>query len=196
MEVEKILRGVPQQEKVFRSQRRVMCFTATDAILALSRQGYSGDEIRNEIRRLLSDFRIFRIRAAESNPRLVDIHPGLSLEATDMYAWSETQTSYAILFYAFASAALIIVLVLFQIWPDWLKRSIGYLRYPIGGFIAFILLLAFIRLIVFSLTYLTCNRTLWLFPNLFADCGFFESFVPAYQWYDAEEAADAEKKNK
>eukprot|EP00834_Sanchytrium_tribonematis_P003419 NODE_130_length_16779_cov_1.687410.p17 type:complete len:117 gc:universal NODE_130_length_16779_cov_1.687410:819-1169(+) len=43
--------------------------------------------------------------------------------------------------------------------------------------------LGVIRIIVFAITIFTHSPGLWLFPNLFADVGFFDSFRPWYSWH-------------
>ncbi len=68
----------------------------------------------------------------------------------------------------------VLSLVLFQIWPYWLKYGIWLL-----SFVTLIVLLTLIglRLVV----YVVCvifGYNVWIFPNLMGDNGFFESFKP------------------
>ena len=54
-----------------------------------------------------------------------------------------------------------------------------------------------VRMFVFIVTIFSHPPGLWLFPNLFADVGFFDSFKPWYAWHltNAEkERRKAEKK--
>jgi translocation protein SEC62 len=50
------------------------------------------------------------------------------------------------------------------------------------AFIGGIAVLAVIRLILFVITMFALPPGIWLFPNLFEDVGFFESFVPLWAW--------------
>ena len=68
-------------------------------------------------------------------------------------------------------------------WPSNLKFLASYASYLCGAFIAFLLLLGVIRLIIFSITYFTHSPGIWLFPNLFADCGFVDSFIPLWCYH-------------
>jgi translocation protein SEC62 len=48
--------------------------------------------------------------------------------------------------------------------------------------IAAIAVIAVVRLILFVITMFAVPPGIWLFPNLFEDVGFFESFVPLWGW--------------
>jgi translocation protein SEC62 len=61
------------------------------------------------------------------------------------------------------------------------------------GFIGFLIVLAIIRLIVFAITVFTHKPGIWLFPNLFEDVGFFESFVPVWAWHKPSSEDDDPK---
>lgn len=184
MSVEKILRKIPTSEKIFRSTRRVKAFTAVDCITVLSRHGFNTDVIKREIQRLLSGYRIVKVRTVEGNPDSVDLQPGKTLSANDLYIWAEEETNHWHILVGVLIVLAILLLVMFQMWPWWLRRLVSYSKYPIGGFIVFLFVMGVVRAVVFAMTYFTHPPGLWLLPNLFAECGFFESFVPAYSWAD------------
>lgn len=185
MSVEKILRGVPTTEKIFRSSKRVNCFKAVDCIKLLASMNYDSNKIKKIMQDLLFSYKIFKVQVSETNPSSVDLIPGKTLEANDMYVWAEEETNYTSIIYGILIVSVILLFVMFQMWPNWLKRMVSYLRYPLGGFIAFMLIMGIMRLIVFGITYFTCSPGLWILPNLFAECGFFESFIPLYSWGNA-----------
>ena len=193
MSVEKILRKVPTTEKIFRSSKRVGCFRATDCIKLLAAMNYDSNRIKKEMQDLLSSYRIFKVRVSETNPESVDLVPGRALGANDMYVWAEEETNYTSIVYGILIIVVALMLVMFRMWPDWLKRLFSYSRYPLGGFIAFLVITGITRLIVFGITCFTHPPGLWILPNLFAECGFFESFVPAYGWGDAAAGGSADK---
>lgn len=72
---------------------------------------------------------------------------------------------------------------MFQMWPSKLRFLASYFSYACGGFIAFLLVLGVLRLIIFSVTYFTHSPGIWLFPNLFAECGFIDSFKPLWAYH-------------
>ena len=55
--------------------------------------------------------------------------------------------------------------------------------------------MAFFRLILFLVTMFTNPPGLWLYPNLFEDVGFFDSFKPLWAWHEDEKAVKLRKKN-
>ena len=52
------------------------------------------------------------------------------------------------------------------------------------GLIAAFFAMALVRLIVFVATVFTIPPGLWIFPNLFEDVGFFDSFRPGWGWHE------------
>jgi len=76
----------------------------------------------------------------------------------------------------------IFTLILFPLWPLFMRKGVWYLSMGLLGLIALFFVIAIIRLIVFLITYVILSPGLWIFPNLFEDCGFFDSFKPLYAW--------------
>ena len=72
--------------------------------------------------------------------------------------------------------------ILFPLWPPILRTAVWYLSIALLGFIVAIAIIAVIRLILFIITMFALSPGIWLFPNLFEDVGFFESFVPLWAW--------------
>lgn len=187
---EKILRSLPTTEKIFRSSRRVRSIKASDCVKALSKHGYSVDDIKREIRRLLVNYKLVKVKVSERHPQSVDLLSGKILNVSDIYIWAEDETSSLSIFVGLCIVGIGMLLVMFQIWPVWLRRTASYSKYPIAGFLLLLLFLAVVRLVVFCVTYFSHPPGLWIFPNLFSDCGFFESFVPVYSWA----SSDSQKK--
>ena len=44
--------------------------------------------------------------------------------------------------------------------------------------------MAIVRLIIFMITIFAVPPGLWLYPNLFEDVGFFDSFRPVWAWQE------------
>ncbi|KAF7696573.1 Translocation protein sec62 [Cucumispora dikerogammari] len=75
----------------------------------------------------------------------------------------------------------VLVLSGYQIWPDFLKKKSYFLFQLLLAFTAFIFVLGAVRLLFFIFTYFFAYPGIWIFPRLFADIGFFESFVPLWE---------------
>lgn len=63
-----------------------------------------------------------------------------------------------------------------------MRQGAYYVSLLMMGFLAFLLILGVIRAVLWVLLILSIGRGGWLFPNLFADVGFFESFVPLWTY--------------
>lgn len=180
--IEKILRGVSTEEKIFRNTKRVSVIRAAECIAALSKNGMETDAIKSEIRKLLEGYKIVRVKINEKNPNMVDLAISKSLAASDYYMWTEERYDYVTLAVSLLCVAAVLGMAMYRIWPKWLKVVGKYAQYVAIGLLILILALAFIRLIVFAITYFLCPKALWLLPNLFAECDFLESFVPLHSW--------------
>ncbi|VEL26173.1 unnamed protein product [Protopolystoma xenopodis] len=89
------------------------------------------------------------------------------------------------LFNWLAGAGLLIGIILcclFPLWPPQLRLLAYYLLLVASGLLGLILLIALVRAVVFAFVYLATlgRRRFWLLPNFFADCGFKDSFKPAW----------------
>lgn len=73
---------------------------------------------------------------------------------------------------------------LFPLWPPQVRMGVQYLSIAAAGFLIFIIVLAILRLVLFSLLWILTTGKLhfWLFPNLTEDVGFFASFWPIYTY--------------
>ncbi|KAI9760400.1 MAG: hypothetical protein M4579_001696 [Chaenotheca gracillima] len=93
--------------------------------------------------------------------------------------------------YAVGALALIMAIVLFPLWPIKLRVGVWYLSMGMIGLIVLFFAMAIFRLILFCITMFAAPPGLWLYPNLFEDVGFFDSFRPLWGWQE-----DKKKKTK
>lgn len=82
---------------------------------------------------------------------------------------------------AVGMVAVMLAGVMFPLWPPIMRQGVWYLSIGVLGLIGLFIVTAIVRLIFYIIT-LAFPRQIWLFPNLFADCGFFESFVPVWDF--------------
>lgn len=190
MDFEKKMRCIPTNQAVFRSSKRVETFKAVDCITILSKEGWTADEIKKGIQKLLHEYKILKVVCEDE---VVDIIPGQTMSISDCYMWAEEQISYMNLVYGVLIILLLLCLIMFQMWPLWMRRTVGYVRYPLYGFLVFMLVMGVVRLVVYGITVLLMPNGLWILPNLFAECGFFESFVPLYVWADDRDNSSQER---
>ncbi|CZT49082.1 related to translocation protein sec62 [Rhynchosporium secalis] len=96
--------------------------------------------------------------------------------------------------YALGALALVFTIVMFPLWPMKLRLGVWYLSMGMLGLIGLFFVMAIFRLILFAITMFTHAPGLWLYPNLFEDVGFFDSFRPLWGWQ--EEKKKGKKKSK
>ncbi|KAK3684511.1 Translocation protein S62 [Vermiconidia calcicola] len=105
------------------------------------------------------------------------------------YVWLYEGAQWKNKLYAAGALFLILAVVFFPVWPYHLRLGVWYLSL-LGLFFA----MAIFRLILFLITMFTTPPGLWLYPNLFEDVGFFDSFRPVWSWHEDEKAMKKRKK--
>lgn len=85
---------------------------------------------------------------------------------------------------ALAVVAGIFAVVLFPLWPMMLRQGVWYLSVGMMGLLGLFFAMSIFRLILFCVTVFAVPPGLWLFPNLFEDVGFFDSFKPLWGWQE------------
>ncbi|OQE34704.1 hypothetical protein PENCOP_c016G06743 [Penicillium coprophilum] len=94
---------------------------------------------------------------------------------------------------AAAVVAGIFAVVLFPLWPMIMRQGVWYLSVGMMGLLGLFFAMAIFRLILFCITVFTVAPGLWLFPNLFEDVGFFDSFKPLWGWQETKKSKKSSK---
>ncbi|KAL8677109.1 MAG: hypothetical protein Q9224_007221 [Gallowayella concinna] len=110
------------------------------------------------------------------------------------YVWLYEGPQWKTKLYAAGALVLIMAVVMFPLWPVTLRIGVWYLSMGMLGLIGLFFAMAIFRAILFAVTYFAVPPGLWLYPNLFEDVGFFDSFRPLWGWQ--EEKKKKGKKNK
>ncbi|KAK7208560.1 translocation protein Sec62-domain-containing protein [Myxozyma melibiosi] len=106
----------------------------------------------------------------------------VSTDDSIYYVWLWEKVPLTTYLYAGLIAAVIFAVVLFPLWPPILRLGVWYLSVGALGLLGLFFAMAIFRLILFGITYFVVSPGLWIFPNLFEDVGFFDSFKPLYAW--------------
>lgn len=87
---------------------------------------------------------------------------------------------------AMAAGVLVVIMavVMFPLWPIMLRQGVWYLSIGAMGLLGLFFAMSIFRLILFCVTYFAVPPGLWLYPNLFEDVGFFDSFRPVWGWQE------------
>jgi translocation protein SEC62 len=100
------------------------------------------------------------------------------------YIWLYEGSQWKTKLYAVGALILVIAIVLFPLWPLVLRTGVWYLSMGMLGLIGLFFGMAIVRLILFIITMFAKPPGLWLYPNLFEDVGFFDSFRPVWAWHE------------
>ncbi|KIW02322.1 uncharacterized protein PV09_06467 [Verruconis gallopava] len=99
-----------------------------------------------------------------------------------MWLWEGPQWKKKL--YAVGALAAVMTLVMFPLWPLVMRQGVWYLSMGMLGLLGLFFVMAIFRLILFTITMFTHPPGLWLYPNLFEDVGFFDSFRPVWAWHE------------
>jgi len=111
------------------------------------------------------------------------------------YVWLYEGSQWKNKLYAAGALLLILAVVFFPVWPYHLRLGVWYLSMAMLGVLGLFFAMSIFRLILFLITMFTNPPGLWLFPNLFEDVGFFDSFKPGWAWHEDEKAVKKRKKD-
>lgn len=100
------------------------------------------------------------------------------------YVWLYEGSQLKQKLYAGGALTVIMAVVMFPLWPIKLRIGVWYLSMGMLGLIGLFFAMAIFRLILFCVTVFAVPPGLWLYPNLFEDVGFFDSFKPVWGWQE------------
>lgn len=103
------------------------------------------------------------------------------------YVWLYDGPQWKQKMYAAGALVLIMAVVMFPLWPIKLRIGVWYLSMVMLGLIGLFFAMAIFRFILFAVTWFAVPPGLWLYPNLFEDVGFFDSFRPVWGWQEVSQ---------
>ncbi|KAM0563291.1 hypothetical protein ACHAPJ_001009 [Fusarium lateritium] len=109
------------------------------------------------------------------------------------YAWLWEGSQLKRKVYAGLALLAIFAIVLYPLWPLVLRQGVYYLSWGLLGLLGLFFLMAIFRVILFCITYFTNSPGLWLFPNLWEDVSFVDSFKPVWAWHETEKKKKKKK---
>ena len=112
------------------------------------------------------------------------------------YVWLYEGPQWKTKIWAAVVVLAVFTLVLFPLWPRFMRQGVWYLSWGGMGLIGLFFAMAIFRLILFLITFFAFPPGLWLYPNLFEDVGFFDSFKPLWGWHETKEDVKRKKQEK
>jgi len=120
--------------------------------------------------------------SSSSSPKLLQVVQVQEFQADFYYAWFYEGSQWRTYLGAVALVVIVLAGVMFPLWPVSIRIGVWYLSMAGFGFIGLFIGLAIFRLIFYIITIIVASPGIWIFPKLFADVGFFDSFVPLWEW--------------
>lgn len=112
----------------------------------------------------------------------VKIEPQQDADDDFHYIWLYEGSQWKQKLYSIGALVVVLALVLFPLWPYTLRRGVWYLSMACLGLLGAFFGLAIVRLIFFIISLAAIPPGIWIYPNLFEDVGFFDSFKPGWEW--------------
>ncbi|GAA5989440.1 hypothetical protein JCM10908_000475 [Rhodotorula pacifica] len=180
--------------------KRVDYFKGKSAIKALRSPAYAklkgvpaidpsaaaGDEPARELLHSMIPhtffLRIQRGPTISSGVKAVQIVPQQLFAPEEYYVWLVDPNPIRQLLLAIGMVVVVLAGVMFPLWPIKMRIGVWYLSVGVLGLVAAFFGLAIVRLIVWLITKVVARPGIWIFPNLFADVGFVDSFIPLWGW--------------
>ncbi|WVW83508.1 hypothetical protein I302_105529 [Kwoniella bestiolae CBS 10118] len=127
-------------------------------------------------------------------PKTLHLAPQQSFDETSYYTWFyDGSPLYTIL----GGAAMVVIMlagVMFPLWPIKLRIGVWYLSIGVLILVGLFIVLAIVRLIFWCITVVSMKRAIWIYPNLFEDVGFFDSFRPGWAYDEPKKKSSKKKK--
>lgn len=181
-QAEKLLRGIETTEGILNEMKRIEVFKGTDALKYLmNTKKLLSIEAKDIMSVLLDNHYIVRVRRA-NDQYILDI--SYEFNINHEYIWLKEGSKAFMMLVSIAALVFAVALALFPIWPRTMRVGTGYFFYLLMGIVIFLISITIIRFILYVAVLLCTSKTFWLFPNLYAECGILESFVPLYGWDD------------
>lgn len=117
----------------------------------------------------------------KSKPTLKPIG-NATIEPQAYFGWTYSKPNPYIFLYGLLTIVGVFAVILFPLWPIFMKKGVWYLSMGALGLIGVFFGIAIVRLIIYIVSLVASPKPFWLFPNLFEDCGVIESFQPLYGW--------------
>ncbi|ROW16643.1 hypothetical protein VPNG_01559 [Cytospora leucostoma] len=100
------------------------------------------------------------------------------------YAWMYEGSQVMRKVYAALALIAIFIVVCYPLWPLKMRQGVYYLSWGFLCLLGLFFVMAIFRVILFSVTYFVVSPGLWLFPNLWEDVSFVDSFKPVWAWHE------------
>jgi len=117
-----------------------------------------------------------------SSPKTLQIINQQMFAPEEYFAWFYEGSQWTTYAGGLAMVAIMLGGVMFPLWPPTMRLGVWYLSIGMLGLIGLFFGIAILRLIFYVITLVVASPGIWIFPKLFADVGFVDSFIPGWEW--------------
>ncbi|KAG6868539.1 hypothetical protein C0993_001427 [Termitomyces sp. T159_Od127] len=120
--------------------------------------------------------------SSSSSPKILQIIQEQKFAADEYYVWFFEGSQWTTYAGGILMVAIMLAGVMFPLWPPIMRLGVWYLSIVMLGLVGLLFAIAIVRLIFYVITLIVASPGIWIFPKLFADVGFVESFIPLWEW--------------
>ncbi|KII87635.1 hypothetical protein PLICRDRAFT_112185 [Plicaturopsis crispa FD-325 SS-3] len=120
--------------------------------------------------------------SSSSSPKTLQVIPMQLFKPDEYYAWFYEGSQWTTYAGGVAMVAVMLGGVMFPLWPPIMRLGVWYISIGMLGLIGLFFAIAIVRFIFYIITVVVASPGIWIFPKLFADVGFVESFIPLWEW--------------
>ncbi|KAJ3300278.1 Translocation protein S62 [Borealophlyctis nickersoniae] len=180
--------------------RRVDFFKGKHAVNALLREPYKKNASRPSIPdratgesfcAKLNDHSFFLKVDKPPKQKNLALVPTQGFSPDAYYAWVYEGSTWKNSLIGVGVLLITLAGVMFPLWPAPMRVGVYYLSLGLLGLMGVFMVLVLFRFLLWIVLKLATGRDGWLFPNLFADVGIVDSFIPTWGW---EEKKSKKKK--
>jgi len=133
---------------------------------------------------------------SSSSPKIIQIIAEQKFDPDEYYAWFYDGSQWTTYAGGILMVAIMLGGVMFPLWPPVMRLGVWYLSIAMLGLIGLFFAIAIVRLIFYIITVLVASPGIWIFPQLFADVGFVDSFIPMWEWDVTKKKSKKKKSGK
>lgn len=118
----------------------------------------------------------------KDSPKVVEINQQQMFKSDLHYVWLYEGSQLGLKLAGVGMVVVMLAGVMFPLWPPTMRLGVWYLSVGALGLIGLFFAIAIVRLIFWLITVVVAKPGIWIFPNLFEDVGFVDSFIPFWAW--------------
>ncbi|KAG8833580.1 Translocation protein S62 [Serendipita sp. 399] len=132
----------------------------------------------------------------KSKAKALTVNQMQMFEPNFYYAWFYEGSQWTTYLGGAIMVFVLLAGVMFPLWPPMFRQGVSYLSMGILGLIGLFFVIAILRLIFWIISIVVVPPGIWIFPQLFADVGFVDSFIPLWDWDVKKKKVKKEGKSK